>query len=75
MATSNNTICKPLRINCKLPKSNLKLCNRTLNNGNINNQTNAIVSPTTNVIALAHFGPQSEGAIPANNMASNIPLL
>lgn len=45
------------------------------NKGSINNQTSAIVSPTTNNSGLNHFGPQSEGAIPANNIDNKIPLL
>ena len=42
--------------------------------GSINNHTNATVSPATKMIGLNHFGPQSEGAIPAKSMANKIPL-
>ncbi len=44
-------------------------------NGNINNHTKAIISPVTKMIGLNHFGPQSDGAIPAKSMANRIPLL
>ncbi len=45
------------------------------NKGSMNNHTKAIISSVTKMIGLNHFGPQSDGAIPAKSMANRLPLL